>query len=146
VRQPFPLPVPTLFAHPPALVLGIGCNRGTPLEEIRREVFGFLQERGFARESLRALATAELKRDEAGLLAFAEETGLPLRFHPKEVLNAQRIPNPSEAVFRHTGLWGVAEAAVLAEGARLLVEKTKRGNLTLALGVLSLRLPEEVLP
>jgi len=26
------------------------------------------------------------------------------------------------------------------------VEKTKRGNLTLALGVLSLRLPEEALP
>lgn len=41
---------------------------------------------------------------------------------------------------------GVAEAAVLAEGARLLVEKTKRGNLTLALGVLSLGIPEEALP
>ena len=39
-----------------------------------------------------------------------------------------------------------AEAAVLAEGARLLVEKTKRGNLTLALGVLSLGIPEEALP
>ena len=146
VRKAFPLPVPALFAHPPALVLGIGCNRGTPLEEIRREVFAFLEEGGFARESLRVLATAELKRDEAGLLAFAEEVGLPLRFYPKEVLNAQRIPNPSEAVFRHTGLWGVAEAAVLAEGARLLVEKTKRGNLTLALGVLSLGIPEEALP
>lgn len=105
-----------------------------------------MEEGGFARESLRVLATAELKRDEAGLLAFAEEVGLPLRFYPKEVLNAQRIPNPSEAVFRHTGLWGVAEAAVLAEGARLLVEKTKRGNLTLALGVLSLGIPEEALP
>jgi len=146
VRKAFPLPVPALFAHPPALVLGIGCNRGTPLEEIRREVFAFLEEGGFARESLRVLATAELKWDEAGLLAFAEEVGLPLRFYPKEVLNAQRIPNPSEAVFRHTGLWGVAEAAVLAEGARLLVEKTKRGNLTLALGVLSLGIPEEALP
>ncbi|BCP67437.1 hypothetical protein TthHB5018_b23710 (plasmid) [Thermus thermophilus] len=30
VRKAFPLPVPALFAHPPALVLGIGCNRGTP--------------------------------------------------------------------------------------------------------------------
>ncbi|MEZ0321959.1 MAG: cobalt-precorrin 5A hydrolase [Thermus sp.] len=146
VKRPFPLPVPALFAHPPALVLGIGCNRGTPLEEIREAVFAFLEEGGFAREALGCLATAALKRDEEGLLAFAEEIGLPLGFHPAEVLNAQRIPNPSEAVFRHTGLWGVAEAAVLAEGARLLVEKTKRGNLTLALGVRTLRIPEEALP
>lgn len=146
VRRPKPLPLPTFLAHPRALVLGIGCNRGTPLEEIRREVDRFLEEGGFAPESLARLATAELKRDEAGLLAFAEERGLPLAFHPTEVLNAQPIPNPSEAVFRHTGLWGVAEAAVLAEGARLWVEKTKRGNLTLALGVLSLSLPEEALP
>lgn len=146
VRKAFPLPVPALFAHPRALVLGLGCNRGTPLEEIRAEVFRFLDEEGFTWESLALLATAELKRDEAGLLAFAQEVGLPLRSHPKEVLNAQPIPNPSEAVFRHTGLWGVAEAAVLAEGARLLVEKAKRGNLTLALGVLPLALPEEALP
>lgn len=146
VRKPFPLPVPALFAHPPALVLGLGCNRGTPLEEIREGVQRFLEEGGFAREALGRLATAEIKRDEEGLLAFAKEAGLPVRFHPAEVLNAQRIPNPSETVFRHTGLWGVAEAAVLAEGARLRVEKTKRGNLTLALGVLALRLPEEALP
>ncbi|GLV48345.1 cobalamin biosynthesis protein CbiG [Thermus sp. LT1-2-5] len=146
VRKPFPLPVPALFAHPPALVLGIGCNRGTPLEEIRQEVLRFLEERGVALEALARLATATLKQDEAGLLAIAQELGLPLRFHPPEVLNAQPIPNPSEVVFRHTGLWGVAEAAVLAEGARLLVEKTKRGNLTLALGVLPLRIPEEALP
>ncbi|GAA5335306.1 MULTISPECIES: cobalt-precorrin 5A hydrolase [Thermus] len=146
VKKPFPLPVPALFAHPPALVLGLGCNRGTPLEEIRGEVFRFLEEGGFAQEALARIATATLKRDEAGLLAFAEEMGLPLRFHPPEVLNAQPIPNPSEVVFRHTGLYGVAEAAVLAEGARLLVEKTKRGNLTLALGVLTLSIPEEALP
>ncbi|GAA6755518.1 cobalamin biosynthesis protein CbiG [Thermus sp. 2.9] len=146
VKRPFSLPVPALFAHPPALVLGLGCNRGTPQEEIRQEVLRFLEEGGFALEALARLATATLKQDEAGLLAFAQELGLPLRFHPPEVLNAQPIPNPSEVVFRHTGLWGVAEAAVLAEGARLLVEKTKRGNLTLALGVLPLRIPEEALP
>lgn len=146
VRRPPPLPLPTFLAHPRCLVLGIGCNRNTPTEEIRREVWGFLEEEGFARESLLKLATAELKRDEVGLLAFAEEAGLPLAFHSRETLNAQPIPNPSEAVFRHTGLWGVAEAAVLAEGARLLVEKRKRGNLTLALGVLPLALPEEALP
>ncbi len=146
VRKPFPLPVPALFAHPPALVLGIGCNRNTPLEEIREGVFWFLEAHGFARESLGRLATAELKRDERGLLAFAEETGLPLSFHPAEVLNQMPIPNPSEVVYRHTGLFGVAEAAVLAEGGRLLVEKTKRGNLTLALGVLTLRIPMEALP
>lgn len=145
-KRPWPLPVPALFAHPKALVLGIGCNRGTPLEEVRREVLGFLEEHQLARESLLRLATATLKREEEGLLAFAEEMGLPLSFHPPEVLNRQTIPNPSEVVFRHTGLWGVAEAAVLAEGARLLVQKTKRKNLTLALGVVPLGIPAEALP
>lgn len=77
VRRPPPLPFPTFLAHPRCLVLGIGCNRNTPTEEIRREVWGFLEEEGFARESLLKLATAELKRDEVGLLAFAEEAGLP---------------------------------------------------------------------
>lgn len=107
VRKPFPLPVPALFAHPPALVLGLGCNRGTPLEEIREGVQRFLEEGGFAREALGRLATAEIKRDEEGLLAFAKEAGLPVSFHPAEVLNAQRIPTiPRRRSFGTRGYGG----------------------------------------
>jgi cobalt-precorrin 5A hydrolase len=76
----------------------------------------------------------EAKRDEAGLLEAASRLGLPLAFCDKATLNAvPDVPNPSEAPMRFVGVQGVAEPAALAtSGGRLLVEKVKSGNVTVA--------------
>jgi cobalt-precorrin 5A hydrolase len=126
---------PTLWLRPRVLVVGVGCNSGTSEDEIAREVDAVLVEAGLSPRSIREIATFELKKDEPGLVAFAASRGLPLRSFDARTINEDSPPFPrSEAVFRHVGVWGVAEpAALLAAGASAcLVPKQKRGNVTVA--------------
>ena len=81
---------------------------------------------GLARASIAALASIDLKRDEAGLVEAAARLGRPLRFFAAAALDAAAgIERPSEQVRRCVGTRGVCEpAALLAAGAeRLLVPK-----------------------
>lgn len=127
--------VPTIWLRPRVLVVGIGCNRGTAEAEIAEVVDGVLAEHALAPRSVRNLATYVLKADEPGLLAFAAARGLRLESFDAGAINAApAYPGRSETVRRHVGVYGVAEpAALLSAGAtRLLVEKRKRGNVTVA--------------
>ncbi len=130
------LPVHAVI-RPKVLAVGLGCNRGTALEEFEEGVFSILEEHRLSEKSLQTLATAELKRDEEGLLKFADKHGLPIRFWSKEELETVQIPNPSETVSKFVGVRGVAEPAAIlsANGGKLLVEKVKRGNLTMAVAL-----------
>jgi cobalt-precorrin 5A hydrolase len=78
---------------------------------------------------VRAVASIDLKADEAGLAEVAQRHGWAIRFFSAAELAAVAAPNPSETVRRHTGTPSVAEAAaLLAAGAdmtQLLVEKHK---------------------
>ena len=97
-----------------------------------------LKERLLSPKSVKGLASIDLKSDEAGLIGFAERHKLPLRFFSKAEIDAGGIPpNPSEKVERHVGVKGVAEpTALLASRGRLVVEKVKKGNITVAVAII----------
>lgn len=120
--------------RPRTLAVGIGCNRGTPAEELADAVARTLAGHGLSCHSVLGLASVEAKRDEEGLAAYAARAGLGLTFYPAQVLHAVEVPNPSAAPLQYVGTKGVAEpAALLLAGAdRLLVEKRKLGNVTVA--------------
>jgi cobalt-precorrin 5A hydrolase len=124
-----------VILRPKNLVVGVGCNRGTSAEEITAAVRRVAADAGLAAKSVRCLATVEAKRDEVGLVEAAKHLGVPLELCPKEALNAvPDVPNPSEAPRRFVGVQGVAEpSALLVSGGRLLVEKVKSGNVTVAI-------------
>ncbi|GAA1402957.1 precorrin-3B C(17)-methyltransferase [Catellatospora coxensis] len=108
-----------LVLHPPSLVLGIGASRGVSADEIAELVGRVLVGAGLAAESVCAVATADVKADEAGLVEFAVGRGLPLVTFPAQRLAAVDVPNPSEVVRAAVGTPSVAEAAaLLAAGAR----------------------------
>ncbi|MEG3638517.1 cobalamin biosynthesis protein [Magnetococcus sp. PR-3] len=112
------------------LVLGMGCDRNTPLETLETAVTLALQEAGCNRKDVQRLATIEAKKDEVALLALAEQQGWPLDLHGAEALAAVSVPNPSDVVLKYMGTPAVAEAAALLSGGSpgweaLLVEKLK---------------------
>ncbi len=129
----------TVIYHPRSLVLGLGCNRGTPLEELEAVVLGTLAELGLSLLSVRNAATAAVKGDEAGLLALCAKYGWKLALFSPEELNAVALDQPSEIVFKATGAYGVCEpAALLSSGARdLVLKKKKSGNATIAVARVS---------
>lgn len=124
-----------LILRPRNLVLGVGCNRGTPLEEIDEFVNTHLRRIFLSLKSVLRIASATAKQDEPGLLAFAERHGLETCFYESEELNRVTVPSrPSTHAMAAIGAIGVAEpAALLASGnGRLLLQKVKSANVTLA--------------
>jgi cobalt-precorrin 5A hydrolase len=123
-----------VLLRPKSLVVGVGCNRNTEAGEIGRVIAETFSANGLSPKSVRNLASVDLKRDEAGLLAYAEAAGLPLEFFSRETLNAVEVPNPSVRVERFVGTKGVAEPAALlsARAGALVVPKVKSGNVTVA--------------
>lgn len=98
--------------RPKVIVLGMGCNRGTSAEEIEAVIKETLDELQFSIKSVKALATIELKKDEAGLIAVCKKYGWPFVWYSPEQLNQAAIEDPSETVFKYTGAYGVSEPAV----------------------------------
>jgi len=125
---------PIVILRPKNLVVGVGCNRGTAGREIVDAIRGVLRAHGLSPKSVKALATVDAKRDEAGLIEAAAQLGVPLAFCDKATLNAvPDVPNTSEAPMKFVGVQGVAEPSALAvSGGRLVVEKVKSGNVTVA--------------
>lgn len=120
---------------PKALVLGVGCNRGTPKEVIATAIQATCDQHQLQRAAIARLASIDLKQDEVGLLDYAAEHGLPIDFYSKDQLNQVEGLASSAAVLRATGAKGVAEPAALLSagaGARLLVAKMKWGDVTTA--------------
>jgi len=127
----------TLVLHPRCLVAGIGCNRNTPAEEILEVIKEVFHQNNLALSSLKALASIDAKRDEAGLIQAAQVLNTELLFFNKEALGAIMVPNPSERVKFHMGVDSVCEAAaILATGkGNLIVPKTKTKNVTVAVAL-----------
>lgn len=121
-----------------ALVLGLGCERGTPAAELLDLAETVLRLSGRTEADLSAVATLDTRAGEPAMQAVARRFAVPLTTFPAARLEAEtpRLANPSALVFAHTGCHGVAEAAALAaagEGGLLLCPKTKSGRATAAI-------------
>jgi cobalt-precorrin 5A hydrolase / precorrin-3B C17-methyltransferase len=132
-------PRPAVVYRPPSLVAGVGCSRGVGAEEILDLLLRSLAQAELTEKSVAALASIDVKRDEAGLLQAAEKLDVPIHFHPAEALSVVEAPNPSELVREAVGTSSVAEAAVVSSGAELVLEKRKSANATVAIGRLPVR-------
>ena len=118
----------------PGLVVGAGCSRGCPTQELLDLIGAVLDEAGAQPGSVRALATVDRRADEPGIVAAARHHGWPLVTHPATTLRHVAVPTPSDVVDAHVGTPSVAEAAaLLSAGGPLLVPKRRSARATCAL-------------
>ncbi len=123
----------TLLLVPPVLRLGLGCRRGISEDALRDAVEGVLDEHEIHPKAVKCAASIDLKRDEPGLLAYCAARNWPLSFHSAERLAALEGDfTPSERVLRVTGVDNVCERAAMVGAQRLLVRKTARNGVTVA--------------
>ncbi|MFN3535290.1 MAG: cobalt-precorrin 5A hydrolase, partial [Desulfatiglandales bacterium] len=123
--------------RPKVLYVGIGFNSGTRGERIYECLKEVFIRNGLSLLSVDSLATIDKKREDPHLSRFLEDYGLSCRFYTPEELNRVEIRTPSEGVYGSVGAYGVSEpAAILAsKGGRLLVPKTKFGDVTVSVAL-----------
>jgi len=130
------VPENVLVLRPRSLAAGMGCNRNTAREEMAALLKETLVQNNLSINSLKMIASIDIKNDEQGLLALGEDLDLPLVFFKKEELNTARgIENPSATVATHTGAKSVCEAAAIlaTNQGNLIVPKKKSKNATVAI-------------
>ena len=129
-----------LLYHPRVLALGVGCERGAEPEALQALARDVLAEAGASPHAVACVVSVDLKAAEPAVHALAASLDVPARFFSAERLLAEtpRLTARSEAAFRATGCWGVAEGAALAAAgaeARLLAGKRIGERCTAALAL-----------
>ncbi len=124
--------------RPKRHVLGLGCARDCPPEELRQLAESVLAEAGIVPAALHSVATIDIKADEPAILTLARDWQCPVQFFTADELEREtpRSASPSGIVKAEVGTHGVAEnAALAAVGAagRLALAKRKTARATAAL-------------
>ena len=125
---------------PRAVVLGVGCRRGTDPEFMKEKVFAFLKEHGIDPAAVKAIASVDVKQDEPAVLGLKQvfdgeclHQPCEQRFYTPEQLN--QVPGDfkeSAFVKKQIGVGNVCERSACAAGGKLLVEKQAGDGITLA--------------
>lgn len=118
------------------LIVGVGCRRGASCDAILAAIRSGLAEVDRPLEQVRLLASAEIKRNEPGLVEAAAHLGLPLRLLSMEQLKrAPASATASEFVLQTIGVPAVAEpaACMAARRTKLLLPKTIFHSVTVAI-------------
>jgi cobalt-precorrin 5A hydrolase len=121
----------------PIFTLGLGCERGAPVDEVIALAEQALRDAGIDCRALAYIATLDVRLSEPAIVAAAGYFSVPLKVFPVAVLEAEtpRLKTPSNVVFAITGCHGVAEAAALAAAGAtgdLIVPKLKSAHATAA--------------
>jgi cobalamin biosynthesis protein CbiG len=119
-------------------VLGMGCERGAPVEDVTALALSALEQAGITPSEILALGSIDAKTEEPAILATAALLGVAARFFDAATLEREtpRLANPSDLVFARVGCHGVAEAAALAAAGTagvLVVPKIKSAFATAAI-------------
>lgn len=112
--------------RPKSLVLGLGCDRNTPLSTLEAGLKVFSEQFNLSLDSVHSMASIDLKADEVGLLQLSDIKQWPYTTYSAEELDGiEGIENPSDYVKKVTGSNSVAEAAALKQSKtnQLLVAK-----------------------
>jgi cobalt-precorrin 5A hydrolase len=138
-------PKGSIHFRPSNLVIGTGCNRGTPVEEFESAMEELLNDLYLNSASIRNLASIDKKNDEVGLLQFAVNNGWNIEFFNKKSINTLNNIEISFAALKAVGAIGVAEPTALlsAQSNLLLSRKRKWKNVTMAIAQVPYMLSEQ---
>ena len=133
-----PVDAQTLQLVPRCIVAGVGCKKGTSVDKIEHAVQDAFAKAGLRMEALCAVASIDLKKEEAGLQEFCKTRNVPFETYAAEELQA--VPgtySASEFVSGVTGVDNVCERSAVKyasehgmnQGEPLLDRQAKQGEL-----------------
>lgn len=126
-----------LYLVPKALVVGIGCKKGTKAEIIEEAVRRVFEGEALWYQSICKVTSIDLKAKEPGLLEYCSKYDLPFEVYGKdELMEVSGTFTSSEFVEKITGVDNICErSAMRAGGGRLIVRKKSYEGVTVAVAV-----------
>jgi len=118
-----------------SLVVGVGLSNGAEAQELSDLTGVLLRQHGLDPRDVTTVATLDSRAQAPAVRRLATAMSAGVTGFPSRLLAAQDAPHPSAVVQSAVGTASVAEAAVLAAGATLVVPKTVLGRCTVAVGL-----------
>lgn len=125
---------------PDKIVFGIGCRRGKSESEIHEAVNDVLSELNMHESRIDSFASAEIKKDEEGILELSKNLDIPIEFVDLEVLKEFKSEDIQESEFVKSkfGIPGVCEPSALitaGKGSKLIYKKTAFNGVTISVAI-----------
>lgn len=122
------------------IVVGIGCRRDKEYEKIHEGFMKTLNELKILPSRVNLLASAEIKKDEKGILELSEQIDIPVEFVEIDKLKLfeSNDVSKSEFVYSKFGIYGVCEpSALIMAGfeSKLIYKKTSYDGVTISVAV-----------
>ena len=122
------------------IVVGIGCRRGKEFEKIQEGLFKSIDELNIHKSRINMLASAEIKKDETGILQLSKELDIPVNFVEIDKLKLfeSRDVQKSDFVYSKFGIYGVCEpSALITAGfdSKLIYKKTSYDGVTISIAL-----------
>lgn len=122
------------------LVVGIGCRRGKECLKIYDGLKKSINDLSIDISRVNLLASAEIKKDEKGILELSEKLNVPVNFVELDKLKLfeSRDIQKSEFVKSKFGIYGVCEpSALITAGfdSKLIYKKTSYDGVTIAIAI-----------
>lgn len=122
------------------IVVGIGCRRGKECEKILDGFEKSINELNIHKTRVNMLSSAEIKKDEEGILKLSEKLNVPVYFVELEKLKLfeSKDVQKSEFVKSKFGIYGVCEpSALITAGfdSELIYKKTSYDGVTISIAI-----------
>ena len=129
-----------LILHERKVVVGLGCRRGKECKFLYDGLKQSINEIGIPISRINYLSSAEIKKDEKGMLELSHELNIPINFVEidKLALFTSRDVQKSDFVFKKFGIYGVCEpSALITAGfdSKLIYKKTSYDGVTVAIAL-----------
>lgn len=123
--------------YPKNIIVGIGCRRGTPKEEIEKSLDEVMRKHNLAYESIKKISTVDIKADEVGIIELAQSLNRELIIISRE--DIKKVEDRfvgSEFVKKQIGVSCVSEpCALLASNGdgKFLEQKYIQSGITISI-------------
>jgi cobalt-precorrin 5A hydrolase len=134
-KKPASREIPIVWLRPKCLIIGMGCKKETPYALLKAFVEETFKEKGLAIDSIVALATVDLKKEEPAILALTKELGLSLAiFSNQQIKEVEHLFEGSDFVEKSIGIRAVSEPAgyLASNKGECVVSIIKRDGMTLS--------------
>lgn len=129
-----------IILRPRNVVFGIGCRRGKSSQEINKAIDIVLKELNMDKSRINYFSSAEIKKDEEGILELSKDLNIPINFVDLDKLKLFKSKDvqESEFVMSKFGIPGVCEpSALITAGydSELIYKKTAFDGVTISVAL-----------